>query len=227
MLLWTKNRINEFKTCCEMQEPKSDILHALDLAALLEEALEHIVSLQVEVERLREGEECHVARPGEGTYECNINKPCPACRLRYSEEKIKKSYEQGVKDFIDWYKDKFPKCNCEELEFRSKSFLIEKNPEEWLENWISFFEFEAKRKMILNSLEIKIKEAKDEGDPIPTKDTITLLEATLKLFSPNIKKDNLIGLFLTDSGAINFVLQNAEERTEFMINSPNIILKFV
>jgi hypothetical protein len=92
MLLWTKNRINEFKNCCEMQEPKSDILHALDLAALLEEALEHIVSLQVEVERLREGEECHVARPGEGTYECNINKPCPACRLRSAEERLKRLF---------------------------------------------------------------------------------------------------------------------------------------
>ena len=41
--------------------------------------------LQNEIDRLKEGTECHVARPGEGTYECNINKPCPACRLRVAE----------------------------------------------------------------------------------------------------------------------------------------------
>jgi hypothetical protein len=39
-----------------------------------------------ETERLREGTECHVARPGEGTYECDIKNPCPACRLRELEK---------------------------------------------------------------------------------------------------------------------------------------------
>lgn len=42
--------------------------------------------LMDEILRLREGIECHVARPGEGTYECNVNDPCPACRLRQAEE---------------------------------------------------------------------------------------------------------------------------------------------
>jgi hypothetical protein len=44
--------------------------------------------LREEIRRLRKGEECHVARPGEGTYECRIDKPCPACRLRVAEEEI-------------------------------------------------------------------------------------------------------------------------------------------
>jgi hypothetical protein len=44
-----------------------------------------VKSLREEIERLREGIECYVARPGEGTYECNPNKPCPACRLRVAE----------------------------------------------------------------------------------------------------------------------------------------------
>ena len=44
-----------------------------------------IVVLKKEIARLREGKECHVARPGEGTYECSVDKPCPACRLRWAE----------------------------------------------------------------------------------------------------------------------------------------------
>ncbi len=39
-------------------------------------------ALRAEVARLREGIECHVARPGEGTYECRVDDLCPACRLR-------------------------------------------------------------------------------------------------------------------------------------------------
>lgn len=42
--------------------------------------------LRAEVARLREGVECHVARPGEGTYECDATDPCPACRLRRALE---------------------------------------------------------------------------------------------------------------------------------------------
>jgi hypothetical protein len=45
-----------------------------------------IEKLSNEILRLQEGIECHVARPGEGTYECNVNDPCPACRLRQAEE---------------------------------------------------------------------------------------------------------------------------------------------
>jgi len=37
---------------------------------------------EAEVDRLRAGVQCHAAHPGEGTYECRIDKPCPACRLR-------------------------------------------------------------------------------------------------------------------------------------------------
>ena len=44
-----------------------------------------IAELEAELSRLRKGEECHVARPGEGTYECDIEHPCPACRLRRAE----------------------------------------------------------------------------------------------------------------------------------------------
>ena len=47
-----------------------------------------IYSLRAEIDRLREGTECHTARPGEGTYECDINKPCPACRLRVAEKLV-------------------------------------------------------------------------------------------------------------------------------------------
>jgi hypothetical protein len=41
--------------------------------------------------RLREGEECHVARPGEGTYECRHDNPCAACRLRSAEARANRT----------------------------------------------------------------------------------------------------------------------------------------
>ena len=44
-----------------------------------------INSLKLETRALREllvGMPCYVAHPGEATYECNINKLCPACEAR-------------------------------------------------------------------------------------------------------------------------------------------------
>lgn len=56
-----------------------------ELRAALRLALEERDEARAEVERLREGTECHVARPGEGTYECRVERKCPACRLRHAE----------------------------------------------------------------------------------------------------------------------------------------------
>jgi hypothetical protein len=38
--------------------------------------------------RLREGVECHLSKPGEGTYECRHDALCPACRLRGAEAEL-------------------------------------------------------------------------------------------------------------------------------------------
>jgi BMFP domain-containing protein YqiC len=58
--------------------------------------LERIAFLEREVVRLRKGEECHVARPGEGTYECRHDNLCPACRLRSAEARAnRESYTIG------------------------------------------------------------------------------------------------------------------------------------
>lgn len=56
-----------------------------------------VAELRAEVARLREGIECHVARPGEGTYECSIERKCPACRLRHAEsetERLERLFQQ-------------------------------------------------------------------------------------------------------------------------------------
>jgi hypothetical protein len=53
--------------------------------------LERIAFLEREVARLREGEECHVARPGEGTYECRHDNLCAACRLRSAEARANRA----------------------------------------------------------------------------------------------------------------------------------------
>jgi chromosome segregation ATPase len=58
--------------------------------------LERIAFLEREVARLRKGEECHVARPGEGTYECRHDNLCAACRLRSAEARANRtSYTVG------------------------------------------------------------------------------------------------------------------------------------
>ena len=58
--------------------------------------LERIAFLEREVVRLRKGEECHVARPGEGTYECRHDNLCAACRLRSAEARAnRESYTIG------------------------------------------------------------------------------------------------------------------------------------
>jgi hypothetical protein len=59
---------------------------------------------RVEIERLREGVECHIARPGEGTYECNINKPCPACRLRVAEKLVRELRDElkAEQNYSEW-----------------------------------------------------------------------------------------------------------------------------
>ena len=41
-----------------------------------------------EIARLKAGEECHVARPGEGTIECRVERPCLACRARTAEAQL-------------------------------------------------------------------------------------------------------------------------------------------
>jgi hypothetical protein len=51
---------------------------------------------------LRRGEECHVARPGEGTQECAVHdgaKGCPACRLRLAEAEVERL--RGERDDSD------------------------------------------------------------------------------------------------------------------------------
>jgi len=55
-----------------------------------DQAQAKVKQLQKEIDRLREGEECHVARPGEGTYECDGQHPCPACRLRLAEAEVER-----------------------------------------------------------------------------------------------------------------------------------------
>ena len=50
-----------------------------------------IAFLEREVARLRKGEECHVARPGEGTYECRHDNLCAACRLRSAEARANRT----------------------------------------------------------------------------------------------------------------------------------------
>jgi hypothetical protein len=72
---------------------RTDLPDALDA---LDAAERRIAELEAEVARLREGEECHVARPGEGTYECNVDSPCPACRLREAVQRIAE-LEEAVK----------------------------------------------------------------------------------------------------------------------------------
>jgi hypothetical protein len=69
---------------------RTDLPDALDA---LDAAERRIAELEAEVARLREGEECHVARPGEGTYECNVDSPCPACRLRAAEAEVARLLE--------------------------------------------------------------------------------------------------------------------------------------
>jgi hypothetical protein len=58
-----------------------------DIPALLA----YIDELEREVARLRKGEECHVARPGEGTYECRHDNLCAACRLRSAEARANRA----------------------------------------------------------------------------------------------------------------------------------------
>lgn len=60
--------------------------------------LERIAFLEREVKRLREGEECHVARPGEGTYECRHDNKCAACRLRSAEWRVQNAFMRGAEE---------------------------------------------------------------------------------------------------------------------------------
>ena len=58
--------------------------------------LERIAFLEREVKRLRDGEECHVARPGEGTYECRYDNLCVVCRLRSAEWRVQNAFRCGA-----------------------------------------------------------------------------------------------------------------------------------
>ena len=82
-----------------------------------------------EAARLREGEECHVARPGEGTYECRHDNLCAACRLRSAEARANRtSYTVGETEwamrianaeerFVDEYNRRKAACRViDELE---------------------------------------------------------------------------------------------------------------
>lgn len=60
--------------------------------------IERIAFLEREVKRLREGEECHVARPGEGTYECRHDNQCAACRLRSAEWRVQNAFTRGAEE---------------------------------------------------------------------------------------------------------------------------------
>lgn len=60
--------------------------------------LERIAFLEREVDRLRVGEECHVARPGEGTYECRHDNKCAACRLRSAEWRAQNAFTRGAEE---------------------------------------------------------------------------------------------------------------------------------
>lgn len=59
------------------------------LQRLLNMAAHERDEARAEVERLRDGAECHAARPGEGTYECSFERKCPACRLRHAEAALR------------------------------------------------------------------------------------------------------------------------------------------
>jgi chromosome segregation ATPase len=52
-----------------------------------------IEKLSKDVERLRAGVDCHAARPGETTYECDVTAPCPACRLRAAEAEVERLHQ--------------------------------------------------------------------------------------------------------------------------------------
>jgi len=52
-----------------------------------------------EIRRLRDGTECHEAQPGTGTYECSVDAPCPACRLRVAEAEVARLRESRKIDF--------------------------------------------------------------------------------------------------------------------------------
>ena len=86
---WAKNVIKSLKKKLKILEMDLETFSSNSLKAM-EIKDKEIEKLQNEIERLREGIECHVARPGEGTYECDVRKPCPACRLREAEREIER-----------------------------------------------------------------------------------------------------------------------------------------
>ena len=80
------------KDCPECGARK--IHHTVSVCEVCEtwaKAERQIACLEREVARLREGEECHVARPGEGTYECRHDNLCAACRLRSAEARANRA----------------------------------------------------------------------------------------------------------------------------------------
>ena len=82
--------IDRLQDCVLILQEKGDTLRAALAAA------------EREIARLREGVECHVARPGEGTYECRVDAPCPACRLREAERERDEEREKARKWETSW-----------------------------------------------------------------------------------------------------------------------------
>lgn len=72
----------EWYYVCEWHEGVTGEERGEHLAKLINRIGTEIGLLREENERLRHGEECHVARPGEGTYECRTDAPCLACKVR-------------------------------------------------------------------------------------------------------------------------------------------------
>ena len=71
------------------------------IAAEIEPLRSALAAAEREIARLREGVECHVAQPGEGTCECRVDAPCPACRLRDAERERDEALDKALRYYLD------------------------------------------------------------------------------------------------------------------------------
>ena len=90
--------IEEVRFCDEMDKKNKEPHEAANKR--IDELVALVDSLRNEIRHLQEGAECHVACSGEGTYECDVNRLCAACRLRRAEEGLKEK-EQVITNLVD------------------------------------------------------------------------------------------------------------------------------
>lgn len=61
----------------------------------LEEEQARVAELEAKLARLRDTDECWVAKPGEGTLECRHDRLCPTCRVRNAEAESSRLREEN------------------------------------------------------------------------------------------------------------------------------------